>query len=185
MWMVRGVRGVLGVGGGDGKAKGKELLSESECSSSDSDGDSDTSWHTAEPGADELESLYGPTSGSDSEISTTFDRLPDYAGLRAMPANYYGANESDGAASTSSRRWRGHSRVKGSRKRSSVRSGSYSIPRIREESLETIIRRSRELRLDNEPVVQEDGPQSSRISSRGSDSVTDSFVVNCDVDFKI
>ncbi|KAG0560418.1 hypothetical protein KC19_10G179300 [Ceratodon purpureus] len=167
MWMVRGVRGVLGVGGGDEKAKGKKLLSESEGSPSDSEsGDSDSSWHSAEPGADELESFYGPTSGSDSDVSTTFDSLPDYSALRGMPANYYGANESDSAASTSSRYSRGNSRVKGSRKRSSVRSGGYSIPKIREESLETIIPRPRELRLDDEPIIQEDRSQSSRSSGR-------------------
>lgn len=156
MWMVRGV---LGVGGRDEKEKAKEL--ELEDSSSESGAGSDSSWHSAEPGVDELESFDGPTSGSDSE--TTFDLLPDYAVLRGVPANYYGANESDGAASTSSRHSsRGNSRVKGSRNRNTIRSKSYSMSKIREEHLETSLPRSRELRLDNEPVVQEDRPQSSR-----------------------
>ena len=156
MWMVRGV---LGVGGRDEKEKAKEL--ELEGSSSESGAGSDSSWHSAEPGVDELESFDNPTSGSDSE--TTFDLLPDYAVLKGVPANYYGANESDGAASTSSRHSsRGNSRVKGSRKRNTIRSKSYSMSKIREEHLETSLPRSRELRLDNEPVVQEDRPQSSR-----------------------
>ena len=167
------VRGVLGVGGRNEK-KGKEL--ESEGSASDSHSDSNSSFHSAEPGPDELDNFCGPTSGSDSEISTTFSLLPDYDALKGMHVNYYGPNESDSAASTSSRHSRGNSRVKASRKRNTIRSGSYSIPRIREETLETIVPRSRELRLDNEPIVQ-DQPQSSRSSGRGRSSITDSFLI--------
>lgn len=152
--MFKKVLEVLGVGR-DGREE--ENCSGSSCCSSS---DSEVSWHSVEPGAEELEIFHGPTTESDSEIDSTIN----FAVQRGQGDQYYGPNESDdSAASTSSWHRRKNVRVK----RFPRRNKGHPVPEIQEERLREVVSRSRQLTLDNEALVpEEDRLQRSKAPGR-------------------
>lgn len=122
--MYKKVLGVLGVG--------RDEREEKSCTGSS---DSESSWHSAEPGTDVLEDFHDPTTESNCEMDSCATQRESF--------HYYGPNESDSAASTSSWHPRRNSRVKRSSRRS-------------KDCLNEVVSQSRQLTLDNEVLNPEE-----------------------------